>query len=342
MVADVTYVASNGTAVYPYSSWATAATNIQDAVDAAPPGGTVRVAGGTYDSGWRVYRGATNRVVVDKPLSLIAEAAERYETMIEGEGNDGTGAVRCVYLASGSRMEGFTLASGATYSNAVTSWLVTDGAGALCESGAVLTNCWITSNRSAKSGGGVMGGELWSCEISGNRAMLHGGGARASKAYGTEFFGNYAHDGGGLAEGAAYNSVFLTNSAGSGGGGAYQSSAESCSFAYNYAAGYGGGAYNGTLAQCYFTNNSAQMGGGSAGCSADRCRYFNNRAFRGDFMYVSARGGAVSGGTNRNCLMVGNVAETYGGGANNASLYNCTVTATRPLKAMVEAEYMTG
>ena len=46
--ADTVYVSTNGTSVLPYSSWATAATNIQDAVDLSVDGDTVLVNDGVY------------------------------------------------------------------------------------------------------------------------------------------------------------------------------------------------------------------------------------------------------------------------------------------------------
>ena len=72
-LADVHYVDVNSTnATPPYTNWATAATNIQDAVDAAVTGDEIVVTNGIYATGGRaaIADSTPNRVVVDKPLSV--------------------------------------------------------------------------------------------------------------------------------------------------------------------------------------------------------------------------------------------------------------------------------
>src|SRR5262245_26011339 len=66
--ATVRYVnRANPTPASPYTSWTTAATGIQEAVDVSVAGDEVVVTNGIYASGGRaVYGTMTNRVVVNK------------------------------------------------------------------------------------------------------------------------------------------------------------------------------------------------------------------------------------------------------------------------------------
>ena len=88
----------------PYTSWPTAATNIQDAIDAAVAGDLVLVTNGVYNAGARLMAGVTtsNRVAVTQPI-LVQSVNGPSGTSIEGYKPPGTtnglSSVRCVYIS---------------------------------------------------------------------------------------------------------------------------------------------------------------------------------------------------------------------------------------------------
>jgi PKD repeat protein len=241
---------------YPFVTWDTAASNIQDAVDAATSNDTILVTNGVYETGGRVtYGSTTNRVMIDKPIT-VASINGLGVTTIKGAWDpsttNGDAAVRCVWMTNGASLIGFTLTNGATRSSGDTR-----GGGVWCQS----TNVAISN-----------------CALSGNSALLGGGGASAGTLYNCTLSGNSAAAGGGVEGGTLFNCRLTGNSASYYGGGAAYGRLYNCTLTDNLAS-YGGGAYSGTLYNCALTRNSAdRIGGGVYYSTLYNCIVYYNMA----------------------------------------------------------------
>ncbi len=239
------YVDVNSTnAAPPYTNWATAATNIQDAVDAAVAGDEIVVTNGTYATGGRAVDGypfGNNRVAVDKPLSIRSVNGPQFTT-IRG------GATRCVYLTDGASLSGFTLTRG----------FARIGGGAY---GGTLNNCTVTGNTTSFGpvyydayGGGAAYCTLNNCMVAGNSVIASGraggDGAVSCTLNNCTLTGNSA------------DNHFLDPSSQAYGGGAYQCILNNCTLSGNsfgtVGQGFGGGAYNSRLNNCiaYFNTGA--------------------------------------------------------------------------------------
>jgi hypothetical protein len=141
----VHYVVTSGSSPSaPYSSWSSAATNIQDAVDAATvPGALVLVSNGVYQTGARAVNGISNRVAVTKPVtvrSVNGSAVTRVVGYRVPTFVFGSAAIRCVYLTNGAMLSGFTLTNGATQASGDQSRQ--SGGGVYCELGSAVARWW--------------------------------------------------------------------------------------------------------------------------------------------------------------------------------------------------------
>ena len=171
------------------NGWASAATNINDAVDWSSNGDTVLVWPGVYNTGGRTnvagydgVRQLTNRVCIRKAISLVGVSANPVDTLIVGApdpatGTNGPGAIRCLFILPGASISGFTLTNGFTG----TSGMDASGGGAFCSdryyvenNNVIFSNCVIAGCRAASQGAGVVGGTLYSCMLRGNYSLSYG------------------------------------------------------------------------------------------------------------------------------------------------------------------------
>ena len=300
----VLYVDVNSTnPVSPYSDWSTAATTIQDAVDAASTNDLVLVTNGVYGTGGRGFPNLTNRVEATKPLTIQSVNGPAV-TVIRGYQVPGTtngfGAARCVFLTANSLLGGFTLTNGATFMGTPDG----SGGGVLCaDNSAIVSNCVLIGN-SAQNGGGACTGTLYNCTLTRNTATTRGGGAFCAVLNNCTLDGNSAFEGGGA---SGNLSVFGVSAVLNG-----------CLIATNSAL-MGGGVFNSQAHNCTFLGNIAgEDAGGASGSALDNCLLMGNSA---------RRGGGVGTGALNGSVLFGNTATDHGGGADYASLTNCTVIA---------------
>ena len=261
---------NNPTPAPPFSSWATAATNIQDAVDAAGDGDQILVTNGVYRIGGKAYTTPnipyflqTNRVEVIKPVE-VRSCNGPGATVIEGYygGWETMQATRCAYLTNGAVLTGFTLTNGGAidYGGGV---FCVPSVGPLQKSTAVLSNCMLINNWAYLEGGGAFGGTLNDCLLTGNSADRSGGASRCT-----------------------LNQCVLSGNTAMMGGGASLSTLNGCTLIANSAersetppsGGYGGGAYNNKMNNCLIAGNSAYQGGGACNSTLINCTVVSNSA----------------------------------------------------------------
>ena len=251
----------------PYADWSTAATNIQDAVDASSDGDLILVTNGIYQTGGRISVSGygeplTNSLVVDKLLAVQSVNGPDV-TVIEGVPDIGDNAVRCVDLGDNATLSGFTLKNGGTagswpWGGGLDNISVQSGGGVYAEGpGAIVTNCIVTGCSAYVYGGGVANGIVSNCTLTNNSAVNNGGGANNASLENCLLLGNQCSGSGGGANGCTLDNCVLTD---------------------NPALQNGGGAESCTLNNCTLTGNSAQNGGGADSSSLNNCIVYFNTA----------------------------------------------------------------
>jgi hypothetical protein len=320
-------VPENPTPIWPYISWLTAATNIQDAVDACYLGGKVIVTNGIYAAGMNATPKLSmpNRIVLTKNISVKSVNGPE-TTIVLGApdsitGGNGTNAVRCLYMSAGS-VSGFTFSNGHTRTYGDYDY-ERSGGGVLCNFNGTITNCIVSGNSAFELAGGIYclyNGIVKDCEIIGN-SSYHGGGVHC-------YYG-----------GSVINSIISGNSCNSiyGEGGGlmceYGGVVNKCTIKNNLAGKYGGGVYcyrGGVVSNCKIIANYATniykmgLGGGimlNSYANAYNCLITGNSGNKGGgvFLVLSAI---------NSCTVSGNSTDNQGGGvwcSGDAFLTNCII-----------------
>ena len=291
---------ANTTSVYPYNSWSAAASNIQDAVDAAMQMDVkhwqVLVTNGIYDTGETVTPeySSSNRVVISEDI-IVKSVNGPESTVIVGKGPSGESAVRGVYMSAGI-LDGFTVSNGYTFPSGDFFYDRNGGGINMRGGNGIVTNCFIFNNLASSKGAGVYYGNVNNCFISKNYA---------------------GNDGGGTYECVVNNCIINKNSAGDDGGGTYNGTVNNCIISSNSVESAGGGTCYGTINNCTISGNSAATGGGASYNTVNNCIVIANVASSGGGTYKSAV---------NNCTISANYAENDGGGTKYGTVNNCNIT----------------
>ena len=271
--------------------------------------------------------------------------------------------VRCVYMTNNAVMNGFTITNGAalsTFTSGSTNYArsILSGGGVFCENtNSILTNCVLVGNLcvstfSAAGGGAVCQGTLFNCILSNNMVAANvssygvpGGAAYLSVLNNCLIISNSASFGGGVAYSMLNYCSVLDNVASffpdkTYGGGTYMCTANYCLIAGNFSCTAGGGDYQGVLSSCVLSNNTCMTpsissiitGGGSyqSPVNVSYLPLLNNCLIISNYCYgnIGYGGGVYFYGPKINainCTIIGNTANTQGGGVCNGYLLNSIV-----------------
>ena len=245
------YVATDGSATYPYASFATGATSLLDAIAAATDGSTIHVADGFYVE--------EDSLKLVKDVRLVSEhgpGAVKIHAMSQTTGNP-----MVLLAARGAVLSGVTLSGIGTDGKQRQQW---SGLQILAAGGTV-TNCWIRDNKTVSisvhgAGARLEGGTVVDCVFSNNWTQCSGGGGmKGGAVYMTG------------ANAVVDRCLMIGNKIATGGvsygGGVYLNAGlvRNCLLDGNFSQNYGGGAAvegSGVLQNCTVVRNSSVAGNG--------------------------------------------------------------------------------
>ncbi|WP_138994604.1 S-layer family protein [Larkinella sp. C7] len=297
------FVSTTGTNGNPATatSWATATSNLQGAINSLSAGGEVWVAGGTYKpttgSDRTISFSMKNNVAIyggfvgteanrsERPaIDLTTPSSTTLSGDIGTVGDPADNSLHVIWninIASTATLDGFVITGGnANYNNANDPR--NKGGGMLnTSSSPSLTNCSFTFNTANGGGGGLRNNDdssspsLTNCSFTSNTANAGGGisnSAPNTSLTNCRFTSNWADAGGGMSsdESGRLTDCSFTSNMARLGGGIYlvysSSNLTNCRFTSNTAIWGGGGIYNATsspiLTNCSFVSNTTTLGGG--------------------------------------------------------------------------------
>jgi len=308
--ADTHYVSLHGGNEPPYTNgWASAATNIQDAINdaATVDNDTVLVSNGVYQTGVSGTFGA--RVSTDKAITIQSLNNDPTNTII-----DGMNSARGVYTTNaGAKLVGFTVTR---------AYSTMRGAGMRADKGGIISNCIFIANVAATHGGAIGNDSgsivsVYNSMITSNTILAGAWGSAASHCN-------------------LYNCTISSNNTPNYGGAVWKCNLYNCVLAHNK----GGGGFTRSVEGPYYYyncliygNESTTLAGGLQGYFyAYNCTIVGNKG-------PSTRGGGVSSYDNSvsaaskiyNSIIYANSNDTYSypnhDGATIAFSNSCTTPA---------------
>jgi hypothetical protein len=288
--ADTHYVAHNGqTETPPYTNgWASAASNIQDAVNAAVANDTVLIGPGRYTvpTNGVFFQGYTNVVTIDKALTLRSSNGIPESVSIDGEG-----LYRGIFITNNISTPNLFVVSGITVTNAYTNGIRFYSSSTARSWPVVVENCVVVDT---VNGPGIFDFQSYRTIIISNSVIRHNSGGGISVSFYTNI----------PTVNAQITDCIIENNLGPG------------LTISTYAQHVDPPFATSTISRCRFSGNSSAIGGGIS-CGAGKVTLNNSlvcnntAAGIGGGIYQSSANGSLN---IDNCTIVSNLSTVTGPG----------------------------